>query len=68
MSLCKNCRHLINIIDEERIVCEAHRFSVERDQECKAYLSAKCKDEKKIKRNNSKVEDILLEEYEDMLG
>ena len=59
---------MIDILDEERIVCEAHKFSVERDQECKAYLSAKCKDEKKIKRNNSKVEDILLEEYEDMLG
>lgn len=43
MSSCKNCRHLIDILDEERILCEAHRFSVERDQECKAYLSAKCK-------------------------
>jgi len=68
MSSCKNCRHLIDILDEERIVCEAHRFSVEKDQECKAYLSTKCKDEKKIKRSNGRVGDILLEEYEDMLG
>ena len=59
---------MIDILDEERIVCEAHKFSVERDQECKAYLSAKCKDEKKIKRSNRKVEDILLEEYEENLG
>ncbi len=59
---------MIDILDEERILCEAHRFSVERDQECKAYLSAKCKDKKKIKRSNSRVEDILLKEYEDMLG
>lgn len=68
MSLCKNCRHLIDILDEERITCEAHKFSIERDQPCKAYLSTKCKDEKKIKRSNSRVEDILLEEYEEMLG
>lgn len=68
MSSCKKCRHLIDILDEERIICEAHKFSVERDQECKAYLSVKCSDEKKIKRSNSRVEDILLEEYEDMLG
>ncbi|MBC5745800.1 hypothetical protein FMM74_020115 [Lachnospiraceae bacterium MD308] len=68
MSSCKNCRHLISVIDEERITCEAHRYSVERDQECKAYLSVKCKDKKKIRRSNRKVEDILLEEYEDMLG
>ncbi len=53
MSSCKNCRHLIVILDEERIVCEAHKFSVERDQPCKAYLNANCKDEKKIKRSNS---------------
>lgn len=58
---------MIDILDEERIVCEAHRFYVEKDQECKAYLSAKCKDEKKIERSNSRVEDILLEENEDML-
>lgn len=68
MSSCKNCRHLIDILDEERIICEAHKFSVERDQPCKAYLSVKCKDKKKIKRSNSGVEDLLLEEYEDMLG
>ena len=68
MSSCKKCRHLIDILDEERIICEAHKFSVERDQECKAYLIVKCSDEKKIKRSNSRVEDILLEEYEDMLG
>lgn len=66
MSSCKNCRHLISVIDEERITCEAHRFSVVSNQECKAYLSAKCKDEKKINKSNSRVEDILLEEYEDM--
>lgn len=68
MSSCKNCRHLIDILDEERIICEAHKFSVERDQPCKAYLSVKCKDEKRIKRSNSGVEDLLLKEYEDMLG
>jgi hypothetical protein len=68
MSLCKNCRHLIDILGEERITCEAHKFSVEKDQECKAYLSAKCKDGKKIKRSISRVEDILLEEYEENLG
>lgn len=68
MSTCKNCRHLIDILDEERIVCEAHKFSVERDQPCRAYLSAKCKDEKKIERSNGRVEDILLEEYEENLG
>lgn len=68
MSTCKNCRHLIDILDEERITCEAHKFSVERDQPCKAYLNAKCKDEKKIKRSNSRVEEILLEEYEENLG
>lgn len=68
MSSCKNCRHLINILDEERITCEAHKFSVERDQPCKAYLSVRCKDEKKIKRSNSRVEEILLEEYEENLG
>lgn len=59
---------MISVIDEERIICDAYKFSIEKDQECKAYLSAKCKDEKKIKRSNSRVEDILLEEYEDMLG
>lgn len=68
MSSCKNCRHLIDILDEERIACEAHRFYVEKDQECKAYLSAKCKDEKKIEKSNGRVEDILLEEYEENLG
>lgn len=31
MGSCKNCRHLINILDEERITCEAHKFSIERD-------------------------------------
>lgn len=68
MSSCKNCRHLIDILEEERILCEAHKFSVERDQSCKAYLSAKCKDEKRIKRSNNRVEEILLEEYEENLG
>lgn len=68
MSLCKNCRHLIDILDKERIVCEAHKFSVERDQPCKAYLSVRCKDEKKINRSNHRVEGILLEEYEENLG
>lgn len=68
MNLCKNCRHLIDILDEERVICEAHKFSVERDQSCKAYLSVKCKDEKRINRSNSMVEDILLEEYEENLG
>lgn len=31
MGSCKNCRHLIDILDKERITCEAHKFSVERD-------------------------------------
>ena len=68
MSSCINCRHLINVVDGDRINCEAHRFSVEINQDCKAYLSEKCKDEKKIERSNSMVEDILLEEYEEKLG
>lgn len=59
---------MIDILDEERIICEAHKFSVERDQPCTAYLNAKCKDEKKIKRSNNRVEEILLEEYEEKLG
>lgn len=68
MSSCKNCRNLIDTFDGERIVCEAHKFSVERDQPCKAYLSVRCKDEKKINRSNGIVEDMLLEEYEENLG
>lgn len=59
---------MIDILDEKRITCEAHKFSVERDQPCMAYLNAKCKDEKKIKRSNSRVEEIILEEYEKNLG
>lgn len=68
MSLCKDCRHLINVIDRTRINCEAHRFSVESKKQCKAYLSIECKDKKKIDKSISMVEDILSEEYEDMLG
>ncbi len=68
MSSCMNCRHLISVIDKERITCEAHRFSVESNQQCKAYLSVNCKDEKKIRKSISRAEDILLEEYENMLG
>lgn len=55
-------------MDEKRIACEAHRISVERKKHCRAYLSAECEDKKKITKSNSIVEDILLEEYEDMLG
>lgn len=29
MGSCKNCRHLINILDDERITCEAHKKSLD---------------------------------------
>lgn len=68
MSLCNDCRHLIDIIDSELVCCEAHRFSVKGKRKCDAYLSAKCKDKRKIEKSNREVEKIQLKEYEDMLG
>lgn len=68
MSLCNDCRHLIDVIDAELICCEAHKFAVKGKRNCKAYLSAKCKDKKKIEKSNKEVENIQLREYEDTLG
>jgi len=67
MSLCNECRNLIDIIDSTLVSCEAHMFSVECKNECKLFLSSKCRDKRKIEKNNRAVENVLLKEYEDVM-
>lgn len=66
---CKGCRNLIDYYEDGRISCEIHSPErVEPPDRCKCYLSIKCKDEEKIKRNIKIVDDINLEAKEKMLG
>ena len=67
-SLCNDCRHLIDIVDAEYIYCEAHEFSTKCKTQCKAYLNSNCNDEQKIKTSNIVATNILLDEYEDIIG
>ena len=67
MSVCENCRNLIDVIDSRTVLCEAYMFSVESKEKCDMFLSSKCKDKRKIKRNNNVVERMRLSEYEDLM-
>ena len=67
MSLCNECRNLIDTIDSVLVSCEAHMFAVECKDECKLFLSSKCRDKRKMEKNNKAVEDVRLKEYEDAM-
>lgn len=67
MSLCNDCRNLIDTIDSVLVSCEAHMFAVKCKNECSLYLSSKCRDKHKIEKNNKAVEDIRLREYENAM-
>lgn len=67
MSVCEGCRNLIDVIDSRTVLCEAYMFSVESKEKCDMFLSSKCKDKRKIKRNNNVVERMRLSEYEDLM-
>lgn len=67
MSVCERCRNLIDVIDSRTVLCEAYMFSVESKEKCDMFLSSKCKDKRKIKRNNNVVERMRLSEYEDLM-
>ena len=67
MSVCESCRNLIDVIDSRTVLCEAYMFSVENKEKCDMFLSSKCKDKRKIKKNNYAVESMRLSEYEDLM-
>ena len=43
--------NLIDVIDSRTVLCEAYMFSVESKEKCDMFLSSKCKDKRKIKKN-----------------
>lgn len=67
MSLCESCKNLIDVIDSKTISCEAYMFSVEGKEECNLFLNSKCKDKRKIQKNNNAVDEMRLREYEDLM-
>lgn len=65
--LCNDCRNLIKVIDSNTIECEAYLFSVKCKSECRGYLSYKCKNEKRIQKNNNIIADMYLEDEEERM-
>ena len=65
--LCNDCRNLIKVIDANIIECEAYLFSVKCKCKCRGYLSYKCKNEKRIQKNNDVIADMYLEDEEERM-
>lgn len=65
--LCNDCRNLIKVIDPNTIECEAYLFSIKCKSKCRGYLSRKCKNEKRIQKNNSIIADMYLEDEEERM-
>ena len=58
---------LIDVFDSRTVSCEAYIFSVDSKEECNMFLDSKCKDKRKIQKNNSAIERMRLSEYEDLM-
>jgi len=65
--LCNDCRNLLKVIDSNTIQCEAYMFAVKCKNKCKGYLSYKCKNEKRIYKNNCIINDMYLEDEENIM-
>lgn len=65
--ICNDCRNLVSVLDSNTIQCEAYMFSVKCKNECKGYLSCKCKNQKLIHKNNKVIADMYLEDEENRM-